>query len=176
MKIYRIIALAAIAMLMVGALGLFSYRTFAQSSQSATTQDCGADVDDANEAQDVEDTDDIQLECGSQDENVDEAGDVDEADDVDEAGDVDEADTGDVNDANEGGETQGADEAAPARTPVTADGAQAIVEAANPGTTTLNVEFDRENGTDIWEVELDNGMDVKVDAGSGVILLSEERD
>jgi len=36
--------------------------------------------------------------------------------------------------------------------------------------------LDWENGKDIWEVELDNGLDVKVDASTGVILLTENCD
>jgi uncharacterized membrane protein YkoI len=38
------------------------------------------------------------------------------------------------------------------------------------------MEFDQENGVDLFEVELDNGQDVKVDANSGTILLTEARD
>ena len=68
------------------------------------------------------------------------------------------------------------DEVAPSSTGISAGQAQLIAEAANPGATTLNVEFDREGGKDIWEVELDNGLNVKVDANSGVILLTEKRD
>ena len=69
-----------------------------------------------------------------------------------------------------------ADETAPAGLTLTAVQAQQIAEEANPGVATLAVEFDRENGHDIWEVELDNGQDVKVDANSGQILLTETRD
>jgi uncharacterized membrane protein YkoI len=83
------------------------------------------------------------------------------------------------NDANEAEETNGADgsnEAAPASTGISADEAQAIAEAAHPGAATLFVEFDREWGRDIWEVELDNGLDVQVDAGTGEILGTEQRE
>ena len=69
-----------------------------------------------------------------------------------------------------------ADETPPAQTGVTADEAQAIVEEAYPGVKTLAVEFDREGGKDVWEVELDNDQDVKVDASTGEILYSEKRD
>ena len=172
MKINRFIALAAIALLVVGAMGFLSYKAFAQTDQPPATVDCSGqdDDDDVAEAVETEDTDDIEEQCGDQSED-------------DDLGEVGEADTdnveNEVEDANEAGEVEGVDEAdevAPAGTPVTADEAQAVVEAANPGAATLNVEFDRENGTDIWEVGLDNGQDVKVDAGSGVILLTENRD
>jgi len=114
-----------------------------------SVEDDGAE-DDGAEAADAEDTDDVEeeVECGPQDEN--------EADEVNE---VDKS-----------------DEVAPAGLGLTDVQAQAIVEEANPGASTLAVEFDRENGNDIWEVELDNGLDVKVDASSGQILQTETRD
>jgi len=168
MKINRFIALAAIALLVVGAMGVLSYKAFAQTDQPPAATDCNGQDDDAAEAVETEDIDDVEHECGPQDEDLDEAGEVD----------TDEVEN-EVEDANEAGEVEGVDEAdevAPAGTPVTADEAQAIAEAANPGAATLNVEFDRENGKDIWEVELDNGLDVKVDAASGAIFLTENRD
>jgi hypothetical protein len=175
MKINRFIALVAIALLVVGAMGLLSYKALAQTNQPATATDCNGQDDDAAEAAETgPDTDDIEEQCGPQDEDVDEAGDAD-TDEVE--NEVEEADG--VEDANEASEAKGVDEAdevAPTGLSVTAEEAQAIVDAANPGTATLNVEFDRENGTDIWEVALDNGLDVKVDASSGVILLTENRD
>ena len=73
-------------------------------------------------------------------------------------------------------EADKADETAPTGLTLTAVQAQQIAEEANPGVATLAVEFDRENGHDIWEVELDNGQDVKVDANSGQILHTETRD
>ncbi len=79
----------------------------------------------------------------------------------------------------DGAEADGADEAdavAPGKTGISAGQAQLIAEGANPGTKTLAVEFDRENGADLFEAELDNGLDVKVDAGNGNILLTEVRD
>jgi hypothetical protein len=174
MKINRFIALAAIALLVVGAMGILSYKAFAQSDQQSTSTDCNGQDDDAAEAAETEDTDDIEEQCGPQDEEVDEAGEAD-TDKVE--NEVEEADG--VEDANEASEVDGVDEAdegTPTSLSVTAEEAQAIVEAANPGAAILNVEFDRENGKDIWEVELDNGLDVKVDTSSGVILLTENRD
>ena len=171
MKINRFMALAAIALLVVGAMGLLSYKAFAQTDQPPAATDCNGQDDDAAEAVETEDTDNVEEQCGPQDEDLDEGGEADKAD-------TDEVEN-EVEDANEANEAAGADEAdevAPADTSVTADEAQAIAEAANPGTATLDVEFDRENGTDIWEVELDNGLDVKVDAASGAILLTEGRD
>ena len=104
--------------------------------------------------------------CAEDDDSA-EAPDTEDMDDVEE-----EVQCGpeDENEADE------ADEMAPTGLTLTAVQAQQIAEEANPGVATLAVEFDRENGHDIWEVELDNGQDVKVDANSGEILLTETRD
>lgn len=69
-----------------------------------------------------------------------------------------------------------ADEAAPANTGITADEARAIVGAAYPDATILEVEFDRAGDVTLFEAELDNGMDVRVDATTGDILDTETRD
>lgn len=45
---------------------------------------------------------------------------------------------------------------------------------ANPGTTVVKMELDNENGVLVYSVELSNGMDVKVDAGNGKILYTEQ--
>jgi len=47
------------------------------------------------------------------------------------------------------------------------DEAKAVAEAANPG---------NENGVLVYSVELDNGLEVKVDAGNGTILRTEQAD
>lgn len=99
--------------------------------------------------------------------------DENEGDDVEDPNEVDDATDTESND------TEGSDEAdavAPSTTGITAEEAQTIAEGANPGAKTLAVEFDRENGSDLFEVELDNGLDVKVDAANGNILLTEVRD
>jgi len=100
-----------------------------------------------------------------------------EADETSEAEDADSNEC--ENDANEAEESNGvdpSDETAPAGTVFSADEAQAIAEAAYPGAATLFVEFDRGFGRDIWEVELDNGLDVQVDASTGEILGTDPRD
>ena len=102
--------------------------------------------------------------CAEDDDSA-EAPDAEDMDDVEEEVQCGPQDEGDA-----------ADETAPAGLTLTAVQAQQIAEEANPGVATLAVEFDRENGHDIWEVELENGQDVKVDAKSGQILLTETRD
>ena len=63
---------------------------------------------------------------------------------------------------------------APANTAITADEAKKIAEEANPGATTLSVDFEREGGRDMWEVELSNNLEVELDATSGAILSTEQ--
>ena len=153
MKINRWIALAAIALLVVGAMGFVSYRVIASTNTFQSSQNCGPEIEDgeAGEAAEAENSD--VGECDQQGE-----------------------DAVDANEATESNGQDQSDETAPASTGITADEAKNIVEAANPGAATLAVEFDREGGQDIWEVELDNNLDVKVDANSGAVLSTEQRD
>ncbi len=59
---------------------------------------------------------------------------------------------------------------------ITPEEAKAAALAANPGTTVVEVELDNENGALVYSVELDNGLDVKVDAGSAAVLHTEQAD
>jgi uncharacterized membrane protein YkoI len=91
--------------------------------------------------------------------------DVDETDDVDdENGDVEEDD--DEDEAS----------VSPDQAGITADEAKAAAEAAHPGAKALEVELENENNTIYYEVELDNGLEVEVDAANGNILSAEEDD
>lgn len=140
--------------LLVGGIGAGTFLAGqpgrAAAAPAAQATDPCAEDDDSAEVPETEDVDNVEeeVQCGPQDEN----------------------------EADEAGESDAADETAPAGLALTAVQAQQIAEDANPGVATLAVEFDRENGHDIWEVELDNGQDVKVDANSGEILLTEARD
>jgi len=156
MKINKWIALAVIALLVVGAMGFVSYRVFASTFGSAASQDCSLEAQEDNAIESAEAADANEQEYGQQEE-----------------GEVENGDASEVVEAN-GQDTS--DEVAPSSTGITADEAQAIVEKENPGAETLAVEFDREGGKDMWEVELVNGMDVKVDATTGEILYTEKRD
>ena len=89
-----------------------------------------------------------------------------EDNDTYEAGDV-EYDDG--NEANEDDEANGSLD----QTGITADEARAAAEAAHPGTRGLEVELENENGTLVYEVQLDNGLEVMVDAANGNILGTE---
>jgi hypothetical protein len=69
MKINRFLALAAIAILAVAAMGAVSYRAYAHGTSSPATQsqDCSLDQADATELQSAgPDTDDVELQCGDQ--------------------------------------------------------------------------------------------------------------
>ncbi len=59
---------------------------------------------------------------------------------------------------------------------ITAEQAQEAALAAYPGATVTEVELDNENGCLVYSVELGNDLDIKVDAGNGVILYVESDD
>lgn len=65
-----------------------------------------------------------------------------------------------------------ADEVAPADLAISIEEAQAIVEAANPDATVLEMEYEEEGGVQMYEAELDNGSEVMIDANTGEILAS----
>lgn len=47
---------------------------------------------------------------------------------------------------------------------------------ANPGTSVKATALENENGNLVWSVQLSNGMDVKVDAGNGQVLVTDKSD
>jgi uncharacterized membrane protein YkoI len=151
MKINRFVALAALALLVVGAMGFVTMRSFAQTTNPPTTQDqaCAAEQadDDSAEAQTAgPDTDDLEVQCGDQNES-----------------------DGEAEEANEGSEQ----EAAPAGTPsITAEEAQVAAEAYLNAGAASQVELDDQNGQLVYSVEI-NGTDVTVDAMTGNILGTE---
>ena len=57
-----------------------------------------------------------------------------------------------------------------------ARGSRCLVLAANPGTSVVEVDQDTENGSLVYEVTLDNGLEVQVDAGSGEILGTDQEE
>lgn len=146
-----------IGSLAAGAIMTGNPGTAAAAPSAQTGADCVED-DDSLETAETEDLDDVEEEneCGVQDEN--------EADDDGEDND------GVDNDVDE------ADEVAPAGTGISADDARNIALEAFPDATVLEIEFDREGGVDLFEAELADGTDVKIDANSGEILGVEARD
>ena len=142
MKINRFIALAAIALLVVGAMGAIGMKVFAQPA--AQSQNCDQQDDDAAEVQDAPDTDNVELECGDQDEDGGEA------------------------------ESAEGEDAAPTGTPaISAAAAQKTAEAYLNAGTAIKVELENENGKLIYSVEFSNGTDVEVDAMTGEVLGTE---
>ena len=154
-------AVASFFCLQQGSDGRFQFLFRNHAHLNMTNNAIPVNDDDNAEAADTADTDNMEeeVQCGPQDGNE-----------------ADEISGSEVENGAEDAAADTGDETAPAGLTVTAVQSQSIAEEANPGTATLAVEFDRENGKDIWEVELDNGRDVKVDAGSGQILLTEARD
>ena len=163
MKINRFVALGAIALLVVGAMGAVTYRTFAQGGQPPVGSDCGTEPDDgvAESAESGPDTDEIQDACGNQSK---EAG----ANEASEAN-----DTAEANEANEPQESAEADQATlQSKATISAADAEAVALKANPGASVVKTELDEEQGTLAYDVELDNGQEVLVDAATGEILPS----
>jgi uncharacterized membrane protein YkoI len=159
MKINRLVGLAAIALLVVAAMGFVSMRVSAQSHDPVAPAGAYVEDDDTAEAAETgADVDDVEEQSGQQNEANDEAEDLDngqvenEADDVSEAG------------------VEGGVEDAPSGTPsITAEAAQQAAEAyVNAGTAT-QVELDDENGALVYSVEI-GSSDVKVDAMTGAVL------
>ena len=71
---------------------------------------------------------------------------------------------------------QGPPTTPPSQGPLTPEQAKIVAVEANPGTTALGVEQENEHGTLVYEVQLDNGLEVKVDASNGTILGTERED
>ncbi len=59
---------------------------------------------------------------------------------------------------------------------IKADVALAAALAANPGTAVTKVQLENENGCLVYDVRLNNGMDVKVDAGTGAVVKKQPVD
>jgi len=160
MKINRFVALAAIALLVVGAMGVVSYRAFAQDGQPPVTQDCGPEVDDNEVAETGLDADTVEDQCGEQ------------------AGEQVEDGRPENAEAPEAKETADSSEAAAlqGKATISAADAKAAALAANPGASVVNTELDEEQGVVVYNVELDDGSDVMVDAADGTILATETAD
>ena len=174
MKINRFFALAAIALLVVGAMGFVSYRSNAQATDptATNTQDCNTDeADDALEDQaDAPDNDNVDFQCGDQFEDETEDLDGDETEEQSPAYTgsltVDEAQYEGLSEADESAALEGL-------AAISASEAEAAALAANPGTSVVKTELDNENGVVVYSVELNNGADVKVDAGNAAVIHTE---
>ncbi len=145
MKPSRTIAISAVALLLLSAASVFTYRAFAQPVRgpSPQSQEC---VDEGADSEETE------LECGQPDEvESQEGATASGADDTEQ----------------DGQETTPAGALA-----IPAEAAQSAAEAyLNAGAAT-SVELDEENGRLVYSVEID-GTDVIVDAATGAVLGEE---
>lgn len=106
-----------------------------------------------------------------------------EANDNETGGEVnDTSEAAEPQSGNEANESQALDEvdenaALQSQTSLTADEAKVIAEQANPGAKATDIELDQANessGAVVYDVELDNGVNILVDANSGAILSSAQ--
>jgi uncharacterized membrane protein YkoI len=155
MKINRFIALAAIALLAIGAMGFTATKAFAQAPQPTAQPQGGQQVEeqvgggqpDGAEASGAPDS-------GAQDPTY--AASIA----------VGQAATEGMSEADEAAALQ-------SKATISAADAEAAALAANSGATVVKTELDNENGALVYSVELSNGADVKVDAGNGAILFTD---
>jgi uncharacterized membrane protein YkoI len=177
MKVNRLIAMAALAVLVVAGLGLMSTRIFAQSAPPLAVQAQTTEVPAQPES--TESVESSATEAANTAEDTDAqgetAGGTNEAADANNESGADEQSpsyTGSITVPESTDSQSEADEAAALAglATISADDAGAAALAANPGTTVVKTELDNENGALVYSVELDNGLDVKVDAGNGAIL------
>lgn len=59
---------------------------------------------------------------------------------------------------------------------ITADQAMTAARAAYPGSRVQRVELQNDNGCLVYGVSLSNGLEIKVDAGIGVVIYQEQED
>lgn len=62
------------------------------------------------------------------------------------------------------------------QTRLTPEEARAAAEAIGDGAKATDVDLEREGSRDVYEVQLDNGMEVEIDAATGEILETELED
>jgi uncharacterized membrane protein YkoI len=175
----RVLSLAALAVLLAGAVGFTSSRGLAQGPQPTATPQVQAQGN--SEIQFGDQIEDGKPDSSSEIEGV-EAPET--ASETDASGQTPVAeDAGpDVQDPSYAGsisispdESSGlseSDEAATLQAKATISPAEAesAALAANPGASVTKTELDNENGALVYSVELSSGADVKVDAGTGAIL------
>lgn len=140
MKINRFIALIFIALLVISAMGVFSYQVLAQRNTTQTTPDCSSETEDNDLEGNAEET----------------------------------SDNEDCDDESEASESQDNDPGLLGQATIPAEEAVATVLAQYPDAKVLETELEKEGGTLVWSIELNNGIEAEVDAGNGTILSVEE--
>lgn len=185
MKIYRFVAMAMLALLVVAGVGLMSTRTFAQSApppavqaqateapaqpeatqapaQPEATESTATGATEPTDVPGSEGTEAAHTE-GVDDPAGDQAGQDEQEPLYSSSISVPETQDDNLSESDEAAALAGLAK-------ITADEAAAAALAANPGTTVVKTELENENGALVYSVELDNGLDVKVDAGNAAIL------
>lgn len=123
-----------------------------QEMNEANDNETGGEVNDVNETADSETADTNEA---AEPQSGNEANEVKEGNDTQESG-----------EANDGAALQG-------QATLTMDEAKAVAEKANPGAKAVDAELDQMNETNgpvVYDVELDNGSEVLIDANTGEIL------
>lgn len=181
MKIHRSLALAAIAILLFGGAAFTSSRGFAQGSQPPSTPQVQTQT--GAQAQSGS-----QVEDGAPDAASEQAGvEAPESGSPESASAESTADTGPDQQspsysgsitvsASQASGLSESDEAAAlqSQAKISASQAESAALAGNPGASVTKTELDNENGVLVYSVELSNGSDVKVDAGAGQVLHTEQ--
>jgi uncharacterized membrane protein YkoI len=171
MKINRFFALAMFALLIIGAMGVVSARALARANTAASVSTYNLQDGTPSNAPNAPDTDTIEEQNGDQN-----APDVQESV-TDTDTDTTEVQQGDQNasDTAQGQDIEDADssdgqETAPTGSPaITADQAKTAALAAHSGTV-VKSDLDDENGKLIYSVQFSDGVEVKVDAMTGVVV------
>jgi uncharacterized membrane protein YkoI len=186
MKIHRSLALAAIGILLVGGAAFTSSRGFAQGSQPPSTPEVQAQTGEQEQVGN-------QVEDGALDASDEEAG-VEspesasaESGSAEPSAEDSAADSGPdqpspsytgsitVSPSQDSGLSESEEATAlQSQAKIPASDAETAALAANPGATVTKSEIDNENGALVYSVELSNGSDVKVDAGTGQVLHTEQ--
>lgn len=171
MKINRFFALAVIALLIVGAMGAISLKAFAQTAnppaaQTQVIEDPATGPDSDNIEEQVGEQVEEGLPDAAEAAGAEDAGPDEQMPSYTGSIAVDQAATEGMSEADESAALQG-------QATISAADAEAVALAANPGATVVKTELDNENGALVYSVELNNGADVKVDAGNGSILFTD---
>ena len=157
MKINRFLALAAIAMLVVAAMGFVSAQSYAQTVTPPAPTTVQADQPDQPDQPAAVNGSSTNTEAATETDS----GANDQTPSY--TGSITVTDTAGLSEANEATALAG-------QAKITIEQAKAAALAANPGATVVKAELDNENGALVYSVELSTGADVKVDAGNGAIL------
>jgi uncharacterized membrane protein YkoI len=178
MKIHRTLVLAAIAILLFGGVAFTSSRGFAQSGQPPSTPQ--VQTQSGAQDQSVAQVEDGAPDATSEQEGV-EAPEVESAagESVADPGPDQQSPTYAGSIAISPSQISGLSEsdegmALQSQATISASQAESAALAANPGTSVVKSEIDNENGVLVYSVELSNGSDVKVDAGTGQILHTDQ--